>query len=147
MKKVLSFAVVVLIVIAGAWGFIKNKNKNNPAKTTETAQTQDNTAPTASITDIKSTPGSSLILFVGQGCPHCQKVEDYIKANQVDQKVQFDLKEVWYNKDNAAIMQQKADICKIPSDQLGVPLLFDGSKCYVGEVDITNYFNSLIGTK
>ena len=44
-------------------------------------------------------------------------------------------------------MQGKADVCKIPKEELGVPLLFDGpnSKCYVGEIEIQDFFKSKTG--
>lgn len=146
MKKVLLFVAVVLVVAAGVWGFLKNKNSNKPAENNQNQSAQqDDSGKVAGASSIKSTPGSDIILFVGDGCPHCEKIEEYIKTNKIDEKVQFDVKEIWYNKDNAAVMQQKADICKIPQDQLGVPLLFDGSKCYVGEIEITNFFNSKAG--
>lgn len=151
MKKVLLFAVLAITIAAGVWGFVKNKNKNNPKETAKVEENQpaDNNGTVAGASTIQSTPGSDIVLFIGQGCPHCQKVEDYIKTNKVDEKVKFDLKEVWYNKDNANVMKQKADVCKIPSDQLGVPLLFDGanSKCYIGEVDIQTFFNSKINAQ
>lgn len=147
MKKYLLFAVVVLIIIAGAWGFSKSKKTDTKeAVKTEDNQSSDN-GTVAGASTIKSTPGSEVVLFYGEGCPHCKKIEEYIKTNKIDEKVQFDLKEVWYNKENASVMQGKADICKIPKDNLGVPLLFDGpnSKCYVGEIEIQDFFNSKAG--
>ncbi|MCL5410711.1 MAG: thioredoxin family protein [Patescibacteria group bacterium] len=150
MKKILLFAVIVLIVAGGVWGFLKNKKTNSKetAKTEESqSQTQDKNGTVAGASTIKTTPGSDIVMFVGEGCPHCKKIEEYIKTNKIDEKVQFDLKEVWYNKDNAKVMQEKADVCKISKDNLGVPLLFDGStsKCYVGEVEITDFFKSKTG--
>jgi len=148
MKKIILFAIIVLVVAGGVWGFLKNKKDNTKevAKTEET-QSEDENGTVQGATTIKTTPGSDIILFIGEGCPHCKKVEDYIKANKIDEKINFDLKEIWYNKDNAAVMKQKADICKIPEDQLGVPLLFDGTKCYVGEVEISDFFNSKINAQ
>jgi len=145
MKKALLFIAIVLVVAAGVWGIVRSKNSNKTVDNNQNQTEQKDNGKVAGASSIKSTPGSDIILFVGDGCPHCEKIEEYIKTNKIDEKVQFDVKEIWYNKDNAAVMQQKADICKIPQDQLGVPLLFDGSKCYVGEVEITNFFNSKAG--
>ena len=153
MKKVLLFIATVLILVLGVWGFQKSKSKNsneNQNTNNETATSNSNTnASSVSISDIKTTPNSDITLYIGQGCPHCAKVEEFIKANKVDEKIAFDLKEVWYNKDNANDLNAKADICKIPQNDLGVPLLFDkpNSKCYVGEDEITNFFNSKINAQ
>jgi len=147
MKKALLFIAIVLVVAAGVWGFLKNKNSNKTTENNQSQTEQDDNGKVAGASSIKSIPGSEIILFYGDGCPHCEKVEEYIKTNKIDEKVQFDFKEIWYNKDNAAVMKEKADICKIPEDELGVPLLFDGAKCYVGEVEITDFFNKKINVQ
>ena len=38
---------------------------------------------------------SLIILYVGDGCPHCEKVEKFIKENQVDSNVLYIQKEVY----------------------------------------------------
>jgi len=93
-----------------------------------------NTTPTTEPT--LSTP----ILFIGTGCPHCEIVEKFIKDNAVDTKMTFETREVFFNRDNADLMKKRADACAIVTDQLGVPLFWDGSKCYGGDVDIIKYF-------
>jgi hypothetical protein len=40
------------------------------------------------------------ILFYGNGCPHCKKVEDFMKANKVTQRLDIVQKEVFFNKTN-----------------------------------------------
>lgn len=82
----------------------------------------------------------SIILFVGEGCPHCTKVEEFIDQNKVKDRVSFTTLEVYKNKDNAALMAKKAGLCGIPLSGMGVPFLWDGSKCLVGDVDIINFF-------
>lgn len=81
-------------------------------------------------------------LFVGQGCPHCKIVEDFIAANDVAKKVTFDTKEVWYNQDNAVVFNKVWQNCGLNPTNMGVPLYWDGTTCYSGEVEITNYFQS-----
>lgn len=83
-------------------------------------------------------------LFVGQGCPHCKKVEDFVATNGVDKKYSFDTKEVWYNQSNSLIMNQVWQHCGLSSPEGGmsVPLLWDGTTCYSGEVEIINYFQT-----
>ena len=89
-----------------------------------------------------------IILFYGRECPHCKDVEDFITANNISQKVSFTRSEVWHNKDNAQLLAQKAQICGITGDSVGVPFLYDGNnKCYIGEVDVPNFFKTQAGIK
>ena len=84
-------------------------------------------------------------LFVGDGCPHCKKVEDFITSSGVDKKYSFDTKEVWYNQNNAAVMNQVWQHCGLSNTADGgmsVPLLWDGNTCYSGEVEIMNFLKT-----
>ena len=82
-----------------------------------------------------------IILFYGQGCPHCKNVEDFIVQNNIEDSVKFTMLEVWYNKDNQVPLAEVVQKCGINSNEVGVPFLFDGgSKCYIGDIDIINFF-------
>jgi len=83
---------------------------------------------------------SQIILFYGDGCPHCAIVEDYIKENNIIDKISFVRKEVYYNQNNAKELTEKARICGLPTDSIGVPFLWDGEKCFIGDQDIINFF-------
>ena len=82
---------------------------------------------------------NQIILFYGDGCPHCAKVEKYIKENKIKEKLSFEEKEVYYNKNNAKELEEKAKICGMPTNSIGVPFLWDGSKCLTGDQDIINF--------
>ena len=86
-----------------------------------------------------------IILFYGQGCPHCKIVDDFITQNKIEDKVKFTRLEVWYNKDNQAIIAEAAKKCQITSDQVRVPLLYDGKNCFTGDVDVINFFKTQTG--
>ncbi len=86
------------------------------------------------------------ILFYGEECPHCKIVEDYISANNVKDKVKFTELEVFNNKDNAKILLDKAKLCNIDQTQIGVPFLWDGSKCLLGDQDVINFFKDKINS-
>jgi len=89
-----------------------------------------------------------VILFYGDGCPHCKNVDDFIAENSIKQKIQFAEAEVWHNKSNAQLLGSKAQVCKLAGDSFGIPFLFDGNdKCYIGDVDIINYFKNATGIK
>lgn len=83
---------------------------------------------------------SGIILFYGDGCPHCKNVDDFISANKVEDKVKFSRLEVFNNKDNSKILIQKAGICKIATESVGVPFLWDGKSCIVGDQEIIKFF-------
>lgn len=85
---------------------------------------------------------SGIILFYGDTCPHCKIVDAYVEENNVREKVDFVDKEVYNNRANALDLQRKAGICGLPSKNIGVPFLFDGEKCLVGDKDIIDYFAS-----
>lgn len=81
------------------------------------------------------------VLFVGATCPHCRKVEEWLDQNsQVKEKSGLVIKEVYYDKDNAQEMREKAQECQIDASQgLGVPFLFDQGKCIIGDQPIIDY--------
>lgn len=86
---------------------------------------------------------NGIILFYGDGCPHCKIVDDFVSQNKIEDKVKFVKLEVWNNKNNQAILGQVAKKCGITSNSVGVPFLYDGSsKCYVGDVDVINFFKN-----
>lgn len=89
-----------------------------------------------------ATQTNQIVLYYGEGCPHCAKVEEFIKENKIEEKVQFARKEVWYNQINAAELGEKAKICGLKTDTVGVPFLWDGSKCLIGDQDIINFFKT-----
>lgn len=83
-----------------------------------------------------------IILFYGEGCPHCKIVDDFITENKIEEKVSFSRMEVWSNKDNQQVLLKAAQICNLNTDSIGVPFLYDGKNCLVGDVDIINFFKN-----
>lgn len=81
-----------------------------------------------------------IILFYGEDCSHCKIVDDFISQNKIEDKVKFTRLEVFNNKDNAGILLQKAGICKIDQNNIGVPFLWDGTNCLVGDEDVISFF-------
>jgi hypothetical protein len=88
-----------------------------------------------------STP-AGIILFYGDGCSHCKIVDDFISQNKIEEKVKFVRLEVFNNKDNANVLLQKATDCKIDQNNIGVPFLWDGKNCLVGDQAIINFFTN-----
>jgi glutaredoxin len=83
-----------------------------------------------------------IVFYYGKTCPHCKLVEKYIDENQIREKVKFSQKEVYGNKDNAREAVGRAEQCGIAAKDLGVPFLWDGEKCYVGDEQIIAFFKA-----
>lgn len=90
---------------------------------------------------------SGIILFYGDGCPHCVVVDDFIESNNIEQKVEFTRLEVFNNQDNAGLLAKKAIFCNVDISQgVPVPFLWDGEKCFVGDQDIIKFFQDKINS-
>jgi len=116
----------IAVLIFSFFALSQEKSKN---------QTQIN-----KLTKEENQPVSQIILFYGDGCPHCAIVEEYIEKNRTKDKVSFAQKEVYYNQSNAKELEAKAKVCGLPTDSIGVPFLWDGEKCLIGDQDIINFF-------
>lgn len=81
-----------------------------------------------------------MILFYSLSCPHCQTVEQYIETNKVKEKYSFDRLEVSKNQNNSAQLAAKARACGLDTQGIGVPFLWTGEKCLMGDADIIEFF-------
>jgi hypothetical protein len=135
MKKILLVLGVLVVVGVIAMIFLGQKNNNQPP---ENCAAVTGTICNATDTDV--------ILFYGNGCPHCAIVEKFIKDNNIAAKFQFNQKEVYYNTSSAEILFQKAQACGLASDNIGVPFFWDGpnGKYYVGDQEIDCYLKEKI---
>jgi glutaredoxin len=124
-KKIILSIIIFLVVAGGVTIFFLNRGGGV------------NLSPNGS--------NSDLIYFYGNGCSHCANVEKFFEENKITEKVSFQQKEVFSNTQNAQLFAEKAKICNIPLETAGVPLLWDGSKCLMGEQDIINFFKQKIG--
>lgn len=123
MKKIL-IAIVVILVIVFAF-----KTLSTPPKTKGVSQEE-----------------AELILFWGDGCPHCKIVDEYITSNKADEKVKISYKEVYYNKTNQNLLQETVKKCpSIDSTQgIGVPLAFvkSDNTCLYGDTPIIDWLKT-----
>jgi glutaredoxin len=86
-----------------------------------------------------------IILFYGDGCPHCKNVDDFMSQNDILSKIQITQLEVYNDKDNQNILAQVAQKCGIATDQVGVPFLYDGQNCTVGDEPIIDWMKQKTG--
>lgn len=88
------------------------------------------------------------ILFYGNGCPHCKKVEDFFDKNKVTEKFDIVQKEVFYNKKNLTEMQGYMAKHDLDYQKIGVPFLIinSGADCqYInGDQNIIKHFQEKI---
>ncbi|KKP59531.1 MAG: hypothetical protein UR53_C0001G0031 [Candidatus Magasanikbacteria bacterium GW2011_GWC2_34_16] len=92
----------------------------------------------------RESASNSLVLYYGDTCPHCKVVEQYIVDNKIDEKIVFTKKEVYRDEKNAAELGKRAVSCGLDTSSIGVPFLWDGTKCYTGQDDVINYFAARI---
>ena len=91
----------------------------------------------------QSLENASIIFFYGKTCPHCKIVEDFIKENNVREKIKFEEAEIYFNRENARIFKEKNKVCGITDEKnMGVPFLWAEGKCYSGDQEVINYFKS-----
>ncbi len=83
----------------------------------------------------------NILFFYGQGCPHCAKVEDYF--NQINAFDNYPLvkKEIYFNRENAALFNTILDQNNIPLNERGVPTLVLGSQIISGDQPIISQFS------
>lgn len=122
MKKKIALVLAGLILIGGGYYFIVHKEKL--LSQGEEGQLQ-----------------QSAVLFVGATCPHCRKVEEWLKENKiVKEKAGIIIKEVYYHQDNARELKLKAEECRLENGQgIGVPFLYHQGKCIIGDQPIIDY--------
>lgn len=126
-KKIL--IIVLAVVVLGGALLYTFKNKSTSKEETR-----------------KIIDSSEIIFFYGQGCPHCVNVEKFLEENKsVEEKVKFEKLEVWKIKENAQLMTERAKICGLSEEDLGVPMLWNGSRCLIGDTDIIDFFKSKAG--
>jgi len=82
------------------------------------------------------------ILYYGQGCQHCAKVEKFIKNN--DLKEIIIQKEIYQEPKNAEEFNQICEQKGIGLMDRGVPFLYAENECFIGDEQIIEYFDGKI---
>ena len=75
-----------------------------------------------------------IVAFVGDGCPHCADLEDYLASIEPDYpELEVVYYEVWSNQTNSKLMKGMARSYGVRA--MGVPLYFIGNKAISGFSD------------
>lgn len=94
---------------------------------------------------LEALKNSEPIFYYGNTCPHCKDVEEWFKANKIEEKIKFSQKEVYDDRQNAAELTKVAASCGMDTNNIGVPFLYADNKCLVGSPDIIKYFSDKLG--
>lgn len=86
-----------------------------------------------------------VVLFFADDCSYCAKVDDFLKVNKVDEKMDFIELNI-ADTANVNILSDKAQTCSIDQKLIGVPFLWNGpeKKCVIGYPDVINFFRESI---
>lgn len=126
MKYWKEITIVIVILLAG-YIFILSRGSTN----------QTDNPPVA------VNPGA-MTYFWSVTCPHCKNVADFLASWPNGNKIVLDKKEVSQNKNNAELFTKMGAECKIPAEEMGVPLLITKEgKCLSGDTPVIEYFKSL----
>ena len=156
-KLIISSILFVLVLGFSFYALSQNKKIDNVQNQSQTGGQNERTTPSnqnqtsnqnpiAENTEnkIQNNTESKIIFFYGNGCPHCALVEEYFKTNNIHEKISFEEKEVYYNQQNAQELIAKAKLCGIKENAIGVPFLWDGKTCIIGDRPIIDFFNNLL---
>jgi len=85
----------------------------------------------------------TMTLFVGEGCSHCAAVERFLEEGEFYQSCSIEVKEVYFNHENAQELTNLFEEHNIPLLQRGVPTLLAEGELYIGEDEIKAYLTGL----
>jgi glutaredoxin len=91
----------------------------------------------------QTSKGKEVALFVSATCPHCQKVEEWLRANKgIEENSGMTIKEVNGNRENIGQLIKRGEECGFDERSKGaVPLLYDNGKCVLGDQPIIDYLS------
>lgn len=121
-KNTNTIVIIVLALILIAGFFVFN---------TQSKEEDNNQAPTE----------TEMLLFTSIGCPHCENVKEYINENNIKEKYTFKELEISQNQVNNKRFLEKASDCGLSPQNLGVPFLWTGTDCLMGDIAIIDFFS------
>lgn len=140
-------SLILLVGFVVGYSILSNKNSNpSPDMITPSTLTQEVaiTSTTLSVNPSAQDVAGNFEYFWGNTCPHCKNVADFIENWALRDKIKITKLEVYENQNNAKLLVEKAVICKIPKEQVAIPLLFTPSgKCVSGDQTIIEYFKKI----
>ncbi|OGY24046.1 MAG: hypothetical protein A2172_00670 [Candidatus Woykebacteria bacterium RBG_13_40_15] len=90
-----------------------------------------------------SVDNEKIYYFWGQGCPHCAQVNEFFEEKGFYDKYPIEKKEIYFNRENANLLNEYYDQYDVPLGDRGVPAVFIGEHYLIGGFDIPNKFEAL----
>lgn len=143
MIKRATYFIAAVLVFAGLFWLLSQPPKNNANLDNSNSVSQEKDT----YKDYPVYDNPDLVFYWGNGCPHCENVEKWLKENNADQKLKINYKEVYYNKDNQTELYNTAQqYCSeiIQDGSIGVPTGFDpvNKKCIQGDTPIIEFLSA-----
>lgn len=84
---------------------------------------------------------NDIILYWGDGCPHCKALDEYLSSHkEIEEKIKLTRKEVYNNRFNSEELDQAAKSCNLDTkDGVGIPFLYYKGECVSGDQPIIKY--------
>lgn len=114
-KKFITFALIFVIV--GLLSAVVLGSRSNKDDTQTPTGVNSSVAPS-------SINSQAPIFFYGNTCPHCKDVEEWMKENGIEEKIDIVKKEIYDNQANALELTNAAKSCGLPTNSIGVPFLY-----------------------
>lgn len=84
--------------------------------------------------------------YYGDTCPNCDKFDDFMKENNLEESFPLTKKEVYKNQTNAQELTKIAvEKCNIKANEIGVPFMVAENKCMIGYLEIVDYVKEKTG--
>ena len=94
--------------------------------------------------EIKVESKDEVVLYWGEGCEHCKRVEEFLASyKEIEEKIKIEKKEVGKNLINSSELTERAKECKIDTATgVAVPFLYFRGECVTGDQPIINYLTN-----
>lgn len=81
--------------------------------------------------------------FYSATCSHCATVNDFVSQNRVKERLFYIEAPIDNNPGNIELLQNIGQRCGVSQSELGVPLFWDGERCYHGSEEVIGYFETI----
>lgn len=133
-KKIIAATAVLLIILVAIMVM------NGPAEDKKAEEVQ-------AIAEAAGNFKSDMIYYYGDENVYCKNIEKFMKDNKIESIITFAKKEVWHDGSNDMEMKERAKQCGLKPEKIGVPMIWSGGKCYVGQVEVQNFLKKEAGLK
>lgn len=146
MVKKASYFIAAILFFSGLFWLLsqppQNKGETNSQNSASVTSSEKDT-----YKDYPTYDNPDLVFYWGNGCPHCENVENWLNKNNSDKKLKINYKEVYYNQNNQKeLLDTAKQNCPeiIENGNIGVPTGFDPitKKCIQGDAPIIEFLSA-----